>query len=133
MHGQPLPAKTVLIVEDDDLAGAGLQRILEANGFRVVLVTDARHALERLRGGLVVDVILLDMILPGCDGWQFFGARRQDAIFAAAPVIVMTGLGIASREWAVGLGAIDYLRKPFSIEDLLEKLRRHAAAESMYP
>jgi CheY-like chemotaxis protein len=131
MHGSSISPKTVLVVEDDELAGAGLRTILEANGFRVAVVTDARKALERLRGGLFVDVILLDMILPEYDGWQFFGARRQDPIFAAAPVIVMTGLGIASPEWAVALGAVDFLRKPFNVHDLLEMLRRHTGAESL--
>ena len=96
MHGHPLSPKTVLVVEDDELAGAGLRTILEANGYRVALVSDARKALERLRNRLGADVVLLDMMLPDCDGWQFFGARRREAVFAAAPVIVMTGLGIAS-------------------------------------
>lgn len=128
MHREISPQKTVLMVEDDELAGARLRTLLEANGLSVVLVTDARQALDRLRSGLAVDVVLLDMILPGCDGWQFFDARRRSANFAAAPVIVMTGLGIASPEWATALGAVDFLRKPFAIDDLLEKLRRHIGA-----
>jgi CheY-like chemotaxis protein len=127
-------SQTVLVVEDDQFAGTGLRTILEANGYRVVLVANARQALERLRAGLAADAVLLDMILPDCDGWQFFGARRREAIYAVAPVIVMTGLGIASPEWAAALGAVDFLRKPFSVEDVLEKLRRHAGgAPSLAP
>jgi CheY-like chemotaxis protein len=128
MHGETGSPRNVLVIEDDELAGSRLRSLLEASGFLVLLVTDARQALDRLRNGLAVDVILLDMILPGFDGWHFFDARRRGAILAAAPVIVMTGLGIASAEWACGLGAADFLRKPFCVDELLEKLRRHSGA-----
>lgn len=121
----PESPKSILVVEDDEVAGMRLQTILEAHNYDVILVTDARQALDRLHAGLAPNVILLDMILPGYDGWQFFGARQRQAICAAAPVIVMTGLGIASREWALALGAVDFLRKPLNLEELLEKLQVH--------
>lgn len=112
--------KTILIVEDDEIARAGLGSILRAHDYRVVVTTDGREALDRLQAGLHPDLILLDMILPRFDGWQFIGQRQKMALFGVAPVIIMTGLGIASREWALSLGAVELLRKPIDVEALLQ-------------
>jgi CheY-like chemotaxis protein len=116
--------KTILIVEDDEIARAGLSSVLRAHGYRVFLAADGREALDRLQDGLHADVILLDMILPQFDGWQFMGHWQKTALFAAAPVIIMTGLGIASTEWALSLGAVELLRKPIDVEVLLEAVGR---------
>lgn len=116
--------KTILIVEDDDIARAGLSSVLRAHGYRVFAVSDGREALDRLQESLRPDLILLDMILPRFDGWHFIGQWQKAALFAAAPVIIMTGLGIASTEWALSLGAVDLLRKPIDVELLLQAVQR---------
>lgn len=64
---------TVLVVEDDDAARVGLVALLEPHGFEVVAVPDGTSALNRITEGLTPALILLDMIVPGLDGWQFLG------------------------------------------------------------
>jgi CheY-like chemotaxis protein len=120
----PHESKVILIVEDDEIASVGLSSILRAHGYRVVLVADGREALDRLQEGLHVDLILLDMILPNFDGWHFIGHWQKTELFAAAPVVIMTGLGIASPEWAQSLGATTLLRKPIDVAVLLETVQR---------
>ncbi len=79
-----------------------------------------------MRSGLTPDLILLDMMIPppGCDGWQFLEQRRRNPAIAAVPVIIITGLGIASDEWATSLGAIGCFRKPLEVEPMLSEIRR---------
>jgi CheY-like chemotaxis protein len=113
-----------LIIEDDEIAPAGLSSVLRAHGYRIVSVSDGLKALDRLQEGLHADLILLDMILPQFDGWHFMGHWQKTTLFAAAPVIIMTGLGIASTEWALSLGAVELLRKPIDVDVLLEAAGR---------
>jgi two-component system cell cycle response regulator DivK len=110
---------TVLIVEDDHIARIGLATLLQSHGFQTVEATDAGEAIELIHSGSAPDVILLDMILRGRDGWTFLGQRRHDRVLAAAPLVIMTGLGIASDEWARSLGAVCLLRKPIDVDALL--------------
>jgi CheY-like chemotaxis protein len=119
-------AKTILIVEDDAIACVGLSTILRAHGYCPVSAANAKQALDCLRAGLCPDVILLDMILPNSDGWQFMGQKQRDAAIAPIPLVLVTGLGIASKEWAIALGAVDLLRKPVDVGVLLETVRRYA-------
>jgi CheY-like chemotaxis protein len=64
------------------------------------------------------------MVMPLMDGWSFLAEYKQVPEWSRIPVVIMTALGIASREWAASLGAIDVLKKPAEIEDVLESLRR---------
>jgi CheY-like chemotaxis protein len=116
---------TVLIVEDDEVARAGLEAILAPLGYRIVGVSTGQAALDLLAGGLRPSVILLDMIVPGLDGWHVMGRRLQDRNLASIPVIIMTGLGIACPQWASALGAVDLLRKPIEVGALVEAVQRH--------
>jgi CheY-like chemotaxis protein len=115
--------KTVLVVEDDAIACKGLSAILEKEGYHVVTAEEGRQALKRLREGLVPDIILLDMLMPVHDGWQFCYQKQRDKTIAPIPVVIMTGLGIASDEWASSLGATALLHKPIDVPDLVETVR----------
>ena len=116
-------ARTILIVEDDQIARTGLATVLESFGYDTFSARNAQEAVEGLRC-FTPDLILMDMIMPGGDGWTFFGHRNQDTVLASIPVVVMTGLGISSEEWARSLGAVAFLRKPFEVDYLLETVRR---------
>lgn len=116
---------TILVVEDDDAARAGLANLLQPEGYDVVAEPDGTSALNRITKGLTPALILLDMIVPGLDGWQFLGLRHTDRELAAIPVVIMTGLGVASEEWAASLGASQLLRKPIDVDSLLDAVRRH--------
>src|SRR6185436_14106715 len=110
---------TILVIEDDDVARAGLTTLLQPTGYRVATAANGTAGLALLDGGMRPALILLDMIVPGVDGWQFLARRQKDTWLAAIPVVIMTGLGVASEEWATSLGANDLLRKPIESVSLL--------------
>jgi CheY-like chemotaxis protein len=120
--------KTILIVEDEEVARVGLATILQMDGYEPVTAINGREALEKFEAGLRPDFILLDMILPEFDGWRFC-AHRQDSWGRAkdVPFAIMTGLSIASDDWAVAMGAVALLRKPLDVERMLEIIRRHVS------
>ncbi len=119
-----LAGKTLLIVDDNTLVRQELTSYLQQEGCMAVSAPDGRDALAYLRGGLEPDVILLDMLTPTVDGWQFLAERDRNRLLASIPVIIMTGIGVASPEWAASLGATGYLRKPIETEDLLREVTR---------
>ncbi|OAI46960.1 hypothetical protein AYO44_01925 [Planctomycetaceae bacterium SCGC AG-212-F19] len=121
---------TILIVEDDAGARGDLQTLLETHGYPTVGAGDGLSAINLLRSGMRPRLILLDMILPGADGWQFCAERLRDSALAKLPVIIMTGVGIASRDWAKGLGAADLLRKPIDVPRLLDMVETYAGPET---
>jgi CheY-like chemotaxis protein len=124
---------TILVIEDDEVARIGLGSILRAHGYQVLLAANSDEAVVQLQtGSSHPDLILLDMIQPGwCDGWQFLGQRQRGLLPSSIPVVIMTGLGIATLPWAQALGAVNLLRKPIAVEVLLEVVQRHAVEKSL--
>jgi CheY-like chemotaxis protein len=123
--GFPLAAetgKTVLVVEDNDVVREGLAVLLRREGYAVALARHGREALDYLRAAPSPCLVLLDMMLPVLDGWQFLVRHRAGA--TASPVVIVTALGAATPEWAAGLGAVGLLRKLVETEDLLKMVRR---------
>jgi DNA-binding response OmpR family regulator len=116
------PLRTVMVVEDDTTASASLLAALSRHGFDVVSVGNGRAALEQLEAGPAPDVILLDLVMPEMDGWQFLD-RLRGTTAAAVPVIVTTGTGLTA-EWVAARGGAGFLHKPFTMEDLVAELRR---------
>ena len=113
------PAR-ILVVEDDAPIAAGLVRGLKLAGFQVTLATDGLLALEeaeRERPALVV----LDLNLPGKDGFELLEAWQSRL---RVPVIVLTARQeLEARLRSFGLGAVDYLAKPFWMEELVARIR----------
>jgi CheY-like chemotaxis protein len=115
--------KTILVVEDGDVARARLGTVLSAAGYRVALVPNAAEALDYLRDYPAPDLIILDMLTKGMDGWRFL--KERDVRWASIPVIITTTLSIASEEWARSLGAVAALRKPIDMEFLVEQVGKY--------
>jgi two-component system response regulator MprA len=115
--------QTVLVVEDDETVRQGLAVVLEPAGYVVVTAANGREALTYLRNHLPPALILLDMMMPAADGCHVMRGRAQDAALASVPVIIMTAIGVASEEWATGLGAAGYLRKPVAEDELVAAVR----------
>jgi len=109
---------TVFIVEDDVDTREMLGRFLELEGYHVETAANGKLALERL--GSVVGagpcVILLDLMMPVMDGWQFRQAQVRDAALAGIPVIVVSAAG---RERLEKIQADAYLSKPVDLDELL--------------
>ncbi len=111
--------KRVLVVEDDALTRGAIKMLLEWEGYRVHCAADGEEALELLLRGLRPALILLDVRMPGCDGWGFREEQRADPDLAHIPVVVISG------EDAASFDAAGHIRKPFQPAQLLEQVWRH--------
>ena len=107
---------TVLIVEDDNDTREMLGRFLELEGYKVETAENGKRALERLGSGVGACVILLDLMMPVMDGWQFRQEQIRDASLADIPVIVVSAAG---RERLEKIQADAYLSKPVDLDELL--------------
>ena len=123
MTSAPHPPRRVLLVEDDDLIRQALTTILEVEGYAVLTAADGEEALRRLQGPQPPDLILLDLMMPGMDGWQFRREQRQDRALASIPVVVFSAVDLAEQK-AAGLGAAGHLEKPVEPRKLLATIRR---------
>lgn len=114
-------AAHVLIVEDEEHLAQGLKFNLEAEGYRASIARDGETALEMASSGSDIDVILLDVMLPGCDGFSVVEQLRERD--DRTPVLMLTARGRSEdvlRGFAAG--ADDYLPKPFDLSILLARL-----------
>ena len=117
----------ILLVEDDPALGAGLKDLLRVAGYEVDLVADG-HAAARLGIDPGIDLIVLDLMLPGIDGFEVCHRVRKTR--PAVPILLLTARG-AEEDKVRGLknGADDYVTKPFGARELLarvEALKRRA-------
>jgi len=112
-------AKSILVVDDDQSFLKWVSAVLEARGYRVMTAADGKEALARLRRDGAPDLILLDLLMPGMDGWQFREAQLEDPAFASIPTIVMTAI---SHDYLTAgyLPGVLVLPKPFEVSQLLE-------------
>jgi DNA-binding response OmpR family regulator len=110
----------VLIIEDDDVIAQGMARHLTAAGFDAVGVANGETGLARLRYEQP-DVCVLDLMLPGIDGWRVIEHARSEGI--GTPIVVVSARGTEhDRINALELGADDYLVKPFSMKELAARV-----------
>lgn len=111
----------ILVVEDDLRLAQALEQILREQQYLVDLVHNGHDGLESALSGLY-DVVILDVMLPGLDGFAVVQAMRAKKV--ATPVLLLTARG-AQKDKVTGLdsGADDYMTKPFSPEELLARLR----------
>lgn len=117
MADEPL----ILVVEDDQTLALGLELNLQAEGFRVEVVGDGGAGLFRAkRGG--VDLLVLDIMLPDMDGYRVLRELRDAGV--QTPVILLTARSqLDDKLRGFGLGADDYVTKPFSLEELVARAR----------
>ena len=113
-------AKTVLIVEDDRNIADLLRLYLEKEGYTVVIAPDGMRGVEQFRT-VHPSLVLLDVMLPGLDGWGVCRAIRDNS---DVPIIMLTAKGeVEDRIIGLELGADDYLVKPFSPRELVARAR----------
>src|SRR6476661_9735419 len=114
----------VLIVEDDRVIAEGMARHLASAGFDPVVVGKGEQGLARLRFERP-DVVVLDLMLPERDGWSVIEEARSEGI--ATPIVVVSARGTEhDRVHALEIGADDYLVKPFSMKELVARVRAAA-------
>ena len=114
----------VLIVEDDEIIADGMARHLAAAGFDPIRVENGTAGLARLRYERP-DVCIVDLMLPGTDGWRLIETARKEGI--GTPIVVVSARGTEhDRVHALEIGADDYLVKPFSMGELVARVRANA-------
>jgi two-component system copper resistance phosphate regulon response regulator CusR len=114
-------AVRILVIEDEKKTAAYLRKGLEENGFVVDVAGAGDEGLQLIRAA-VHDLIVLDVMLPGLDGWSVVAAIRQEG--RQTPVLFLTARdAVDDRVKGLELGADDYLVKPFAFTELLARIR----------
>jgi two-component system KDP operon response regulator KdpE len=115
-----LKEKLVLVVDDEQRMINFMRMNLELEGCRVITAINGREALDRVREEMS-DVVLLDIMMPGMDGFETLRRLRQ---FSQVPVLILTArAGEEDRIKGLELGADDYISKPFSHRELVSRIR----------
>ena len=124
-------APLVMVVDDSLTVRRVTQRLLEREGYRVLLAKDGLDAMERLAGDELPAVVLSDIEMPRMDGFDLVRNLRADARLAGLPVIMITSrIAQKHRDYAQQLGVDDYLGKPYDEEHLLGLIARYTSHQS---
>ena len=111
----------ILLVEDEEYMAQAVAQVLEKNNYAVDLAYDGEYGLDCGLSG-IYDLIILDVMLPGCSGLEILKTLRREGI--AVPVLLLTARSeTADKVTGLDLGADDYLTKPFEMQELLARLR----------
>ncbi len=122
------PCKTVLVVEDDPAARTTLVDILSDEGYRCVEAAEGREAIAQLSAVHEAPcVILLDLMMPVMNGWQFMEWLRQRPEYATVPVVVVSAVREVEAE-ARRLAAAAFVTKPIALEPLLQSVERYCGS-----
>ena len=116
--------RDILVVDDDADLRETLELLLDDNGYRVTAVGSGKAALDRLKAGAHPDLILLDLMMPEMNGWEFLERAQADAVLDAIPVVIMTARKAADLQ---PVPSRYVLRKPFDSHRLLSTIERYAA------
>ncbi|TSC72545.1 MAG: two-component system, OmpR family, phosphate regulon response regulator PhoB [Parcubacteria group bacterium Gr01-1014_70] len=118
--------KYILLVEDDDVLRDMVARELIAAGFETEIAGDADEVIEELKKR-PPDMILLDVVLPGKDGFQILEKIKRDPQFTSIPIIMLTNLGKKEDiQRAVSLGALDFfIKSDQPLTRLVERIKKH--------
>ena len=118
---------TILVVEDDADIREALAQILEDEGYSVISAPNGLVGLEKLRT-VKPALVLLDLMMPVMNGWQFRQQQRQDDLVAGIPVLMISADGSARRE-ALSSGARGFIQKPIELDDLLNAVAEYSQSE----
>ena len=116
-------AKKILIVEDEPDVARLLRYNLEREGFRISAVADGSLTLAEMRRD-PADLVILDLMLPGMDGLEICRQLRRHEKYSTIPILILTARSDeADRVVGLELGADDYVTKPFSMRELIARVR----------
>jgi len=118
------PCKGILLIEDDHDVRDTLVEALRDQGYTVRTASNGADALHRLRDGWQPCLIVLDLMMPVMDGWEFRHAQLQDPALAAIPVVILTADGNA-RQKAAKMSAVLGMSKPVRLADLIDVIGQY--------
>jgi CheY-like chemotaxis protein len=113
---------SVLVVDDESDIREAVSELLAEEGYSVLRAASGAEALKQLRDHHPA-LVLLDLMMPGMNGWEFRAAQKGDPDLSKIPVIVLSALGRAP-----GLDANGYLQKPFEVQQLLDAVKAQVPA-----
>ncbi len=116
--------RQILLIEDDPDSRACMSSLLELEGYAVVTAADGEEAMRSLRAGLEPGLIVLDLMMPGMDGFQFRKEQLQDPKLSAIPVVIYSGHHDAKANAAL-LEPQAYVQKPIDIDTFLDLVGAH--------
>src|SRR5262245_22661189 len=114
--------RPVLIVEDDADLREMMAQLLALEGFVATTVANGLEALEYLERGDKPDIILLDLMMPVMDGWEFRRQQQSDPTLASVPVVILSAL---DQRRAAEVNAVAFLKKPLDFDRLLQLVRQY--------
>src|SRR3989442_564720 len=127
-----LPIEPILVVDDEPDVRDGLTLLLRTRGYAVTSAADGQEALDELHGSARPWLILLDLMMPVMDGFEFRVRQLQEPELAGLPVVVFSAGGDLDRKVA-SLGAVTWLTKPVEAAVLLEVIDGLAEARAGQP
>jgi len=116
--------KTIMLIDDSSTNNILYESILLDEGYNVIICEDARIALTRLQKD-IPDLIILDLMMPGIDGFNFLEKRKMMPAVLDIPVLMLTArVDKESERKAYELGVVGYMVKPVGISEITEKLKK---------
>jgi|UniRef100_A0A7V3RIE6 DNA-binding response OmpR family regulator len=114
--------KNILVIDDEEDILEFVERVLRDEGYNVFKAKDAKQGLAILQSEKI-DLILLDIMLPEIDGWQFMQMLKSEERLKKIPVAMLTAR-VDAYDKIIGLkeGAVDYICKPFTADQLLKRI-----------
>lgn len=121
--------KTILVVEDEWSARETLRQRLEFEGYDVEVADDGEDAIEKVKN---IDLIILDIMMPKINGFQFARKIKEIEDFQEIPIIFITAKSQESDKfWAKNIGAQAFIEKPYDIKEVLETVKKHIPNKAM--
>jgi CheY-like chemotaxis protein len=118
------PTDVVLIVDDDSAVRTALKELFETEGYAVAVAANGRAALNHLSAGLRPCVVLLDLMMPVMDGWDFRTEQLRDPSLTQIPVCILTAAGFSNQTIRTQFGNIPFVPKPPPHDELLAMVHR---------
>jgi two-component system response regulator MprA len=112
---------TILLAEDNSDTRDAIAQVLSVEGYTVVTAVHGRQALDHLHGGLRPELILLDLMMPVMDGWEFRRVQLSEPTLAGIPVVLISAHDEVARAGST-LRAAGVVRKPVDIEEMLRTI-----------
>jgi len=110
---------SVLVVDDESDIREAVAEVLADEGYVVHGAGDGAEALRKARA-VHPDIVLLDLMMPGMNGWEFRAAQKGDPELSDIPVVVLSALGRVA-----GMDAAGFIQKPFDLDELLDAVREY--------
>ena len=123
-------AHSVLLVEDDDFIRQEIKEALQDEGYKVESAAHGKEALAILAKGSKPSIVLLDLMMPVMNGWEFLKAFKKDEAYSGIPVVILSAF--ADRATIIGGDAISVLRKPINLDALFHVLDEHCTDKMVH-